>query len=610
MASTNEAARFLDYYLDDSVESEYAVMLSAPWGAGKTHFIKSYLDARAAGLPPKEQPGYLYASLYGVASVGAIHDQFFAQAHPHLSSKASRVIGSALSGAIEKFGGMKGTDQLVRDMLLKLDGNILVIDDLERCSMKVPDILGFINSLVEHEKLKVIILANEEEISGKEGYERQKEKLVGKTIQVKADSSEVLDKLTARLRTGLIREVVTRERTALLATFNGATHPNYRNLRAILEDFERLVEAVDVRLRDKPEAMKQLLLYMIATGGESRSGALDREALRLLRTSQFSTGLLSNKEISPVDKQFDQLKSRYPEVKWTDPIVSPEYLSELFFTGKIDADKINESLARHPEVAGHADIPAWRLLWDWTRLPKSEYGKAKTAFLNQLNERSLVHPGLILHAAGIIISLHQFGDQVLGEDCRVEQYFSDYVSCLLKLNTLQADTGAFGLGQTGAFGLGYSSSDTPEFQAIFNMMKKASDEVLRRKMQAVAEGYVERLAASPDNYSSLYEYGVQDGNYAATPFLQFIDVKEFAKLLIIDSCSNDQLFASLTNRYEHDFISRKALADEYDWTDSLKEELLRIIDTETAPFAQLLKLRVDYYFGKIGEGIGRSTAET
>ncbi|RYF47935.1 MAG: hypothetical protein EOO38_11155, partial [Cytophagaceae bacterium] len=157
MASTNEAARFLDYYLDASVESEYAVMLSAPWGAGKTHFIKSYLDARAAGLPPKEQPGYLYASLYGVASVGAIHDQFFAQAHPHLSSKASRIIGSALSGAMEKFGGMKGTDQFARDMLLKLDGNILVIDDLERCSMKVPDILGFINSFVEHEKLKVII---------------------------------------------------------------------------------------------------------------------------------------------------------------------------------------------------------------------------------------------------------------------------------------------------------------------------------------------------------------------------------------------------------------------------------------------------------------------
>lgn len=609
MASTNEAARFLDYYLDASVESEYAVMLSAPWGAGKTHFIKSYLDARAAGLTPKEQPGYLYASLYGVASVGAIHDQFFAQAHPYLSSKASRIIGSALSGAIEKFGGMKRTDQLARDMLLKLDRNILVIDDLERCSMKVPDILGFINSFVEHEKLKVIILANEEEISGKEDYERQKEKLVGKTIQVKADPSEVLDKLTVRLRTHLVREVVTHERTALLATFNGSTHPNYRNLRAILEDFERLVEAVDVRLRDKPEAMKQLLLYMIATGGESRSGALDREALRLLRTSQFSTGLLSNKERSPADKQFDLLKSRYPEVKWTDPIVSPEHLSELFFTGKIDADKINESLARHPEVAGHVDIPAWRLLWDWTRLSKGEYETAKTALLSQLDERSIIYPELILHAAGIIISLRQFGDPVLGEDCSAEQYFSDYASCLLNSNTLLAGTGAFGLGGTGALGLGYSSSDTPEFQAIYSMMKKATDEVFHRQMQTVARGYVELLAASTDNYSSLYEYGVQDGNYAATPFLQFIDVKDFAKLLIIDSCSNEQLFASLIKRYEHDHMSRKALADEYDWTDSLKAELLRIISTETAPFAELLKLRLDYYFGKIGEGIGRPTAE-
>ncbi|MBI6711002.1 hypothetical protein ACTACM_00935 [Pseudomonas fragariae (ex Marin et al. 2024)] len=191
----------------------------------------------------------------------------------------------------------------------------------------------------------------------------------------------------------------------------------------------------------------------------------------------------------------------------------------------------------------------------------------------------------------------------------MEQFFSDYVSCLLNSNTLQSFTGEFGMGGTGALGLGYSSSDTPEFRAIYSMMTKASDEVFRRQMQTVAGGYVERLASSTDNYSSLYEYGVQDGNYAATPFLQFIDVKDFAKLLIIDSCSNDQLFASLIKRYEHDFMSRKALADEYDWIDSVKAELLRIISTETVPFAQLLKLRVDYYFEKIGEGIGRSTAE-
>lgn len=153
---------------------------------------------------------------------------------------------------------------------------------------------------------------------------------------------------------------------------------------------------------------------------------------------------------------------------------------------------------------------------------------------------------------------------------------------------------------------GYQSCDIQQFRDIYAMVKNASEEVGRSRMQGVAAGYVARLAVGQDSYPSLYEYGVQVENYGGTPFLHHVPVEDFAQLLIVDSRSNDQLFASLAKRYEHDFAGHQALADEYNWTDDLKSRLLSNVEAEPVPFAQLLRARVGYYFELIGRGIGRS----
>lgn len=42
---------------------------------------------------------------------------------------------------------------------------VVIMDDLERCECPINEVLGYINSIIEHSKIKVIIVANEEEIS-------------------------------------------------------------------------------------------------------------------------------------------------------------------------------------------------------------------------------------------------------------------------------------------------------------------------------------------------------------------------------------------------------------------------------------------------------------
>lgn len=53
---------------------------------------------------------------------------------------------------------------------------LICFDDLERCGLPINEILGYINSLVEHNMCKVIILANEEEIGTVTLHQRLEEK--------------------------------------------------------------------------------------------------------------------------------------------------------------------------------------------------------------------------------------------------------------------------------------------------------------------------------------------------------------------------------------------------------------------------------------------------
>lgn len=607
----SQAANFLDYYLDSETDAPFAVMLRGPWGAGKSHFIKNYLDKRTEGLQVKKRHHYLYASLYGITSTSQITDQFFSQLHPALNSKALKILGTVASRALN---GYVGTDvnsgsenkSILQLMATKLDGRILVFDDLERCALPIGEVMGFINSFVEHEEMKVIVLANEEDIpeDQKETYTKQKEKLIGKTIEVKSDPNEVLNKLISDIRNPASKDIVSRERDCLLETFLSSKNINYRNLRAVIFEFERVVNVGDERLQASDEALKQLLLYMIATGNEYRSGSLSTENLSALPTTEYYRGLgLNGKSNSPQAAAFEELKSRYTQVKWSNPVIPPIILAELYKSGLIDIQAINEVLGQHPLVVGYSEAPAWRQLWSWTDLSKTEYLIAREKLVLQLLNKEHTHPGLLLHTAGIAIMLKDFGDDLLnGIDA--PRYFAEYLRDLTSQGKMLPDRTTFGFMSLAYAGLGYPCHESPEFQFIQKAAKIATEIACAKQMKEVASGYIERLASSTEHYSSLYEHGFAQGNYADSAFLQHLPIEEFAALLIIDSSPNDRLFASLCRRYELLQQRSHNLRDEFEWLHRLKSYLEGLAAKESPPYQHLQELRIRYYFEQIENGTG------
>lgn len=185
----NEIVDILIDYVDESIYN-YAVMIDGEWGCGKTHFIKECLCSelekhekeKAKNQKDYRQKGIIYLSLYGVKSLEEVSKQIFMESYLAKTGKARAVIkkGTEITGtmlpmvfdAIKPITGLELKSKNVSKALggfLSIKDSILIFDDLERCNCPVNEILGYINTYVEHDGMKVIIVANQKEI-GKNAY--------------------------------------------------------------------------------------------------------------------------------------------------------------------------------------------------------------------------------------------------------------------------------------------------------------------------------------------------------------------------------------------------------------------------------------------------------
>ncbi|WP_100144100.1 P-loop NTPase fold protein [Shewanella carassii] len=195
----------LDYYL--SLPSpEYAFLLCGEWGVGKTHFIDAYIKNKSG-----ENLKLIKISLFGLKNISEINTNIFQKLHPLLGSKSARLAGNIIKGAfsmgvkldIDSDGDSESTLNTKLDKLdffeffsdKKKKEIVLVFDDLERSQISTVEVLGFINELVENSQTKVILIANEKVLNeGDNGdkYKDFKEKVIGKTFEIKHDFSSIL----------------------------------------------------------------------------------------------------------------------------------------------------------------------------------------------------------------------------------------------------------------------------------------------------------------------------------------------------------------------------------------------------------------------------------
>lgn len=242
----NKYTEFIENYLiNDKTKS--AIMLIGGWGTGKSFYIQNVLKPY---LEDKNTDCCIIVSLYGLNDLKEISKAIYFEArtkkfiskitnHKILqeaeSQASAKIVGKTIAKGITSFFNidLTGSEDDLQRLYesIDLNGKLIILEDLERTNIPIKDVLGYVNNLVEQDGVKVLLVANEEEILKSEEvvvgkdktgedqkewrwtietqeYLKTKEKTVSDTIPYICDYFETIENILEQFKCQEIEELL------------------------------------------------------------------------------------------------------------------------------------------------------------------------------------------------------------------------------------------------------------------------------------------------------------------------------------------------------------------------------------------------------------------
>lgn len=168
--NNEELNKYIKHYLEKD-KSKSAIMLTGTWGIGKSYYIQNEL---IPFLQDKCNHKCVAVSLYGLKSLSDISKSIYLELRTKpLKSKSEiattgRLIAKTLAkGVISYFGvDLTSTEEEMQTLYESIDlsKTLIILEDVERSQIDILDLLGYVNSLVEQDGVKILLIANENEI--------------------------------------------------------------------------------------------------------------------------------------------------------------------------------------------------------------------------------------------------------------------------------------------------------------------------------------------------------------------------------------------------------------------------------------------------------------
>ena len=169
-----ELNNYIKHYLEED-KTHTAIMLTGEWGSGKTYYVENVLAPFLKSENKKNR--CIVISLYGLENISDISKSIYMELRMKALEKNSEVkaTGKLIAKTIVKgVAGILGIDaNMSEDDLqnlyssIDLSDKLLIFEDLERTNIELVKLLGYINNLVERDGVKLLLVANENEILNK-----------------------------------------------------------------------------------------------------------------------------------------------------------------------------------------------------------------------------------------------------------------------------------------------------------------------------------------------------------------------------------------------------------------------------------------------------------
>ena len=603
---------YLNYYCNLTNSPQFAILIKGKWGCGKSWFINQYIQKQKG----KKNP--VYVSLYGINDFSQLEDALFQQTHPILSSKNVTIAGKIIKGLLSKWvinfdvnsdrtldGNIQPSvsDIIRKDWYdptsIKDDSqyNLLVFDDLERCGIDIESILGYINTFVESEHLKVVIIADEDKINEQEPnkYKKIKEKVIGKTFEIESDLKGALTNFLNKIDNNEAREYLSKNFHIIEDFYNKGECKNLRTLNQIILDFERIFDALPEKAKSYSELVQDVLELLIVFSIEVYQGRLEAKQISTISSEKIAEEQYKLKKMNENDFKnrrengkeefiFTEIFAKYGYLRFSfrfeEIFPNLGWWQDFFDKGIVDQKKLEELLPNSKYFLDET-TPNWIKLWHYEQLSDDDFEKLIDLVGSEYQNRDYDDLRIIKHITGLFLKFSEVGlypktkEDIL-DDAKL------YINDLKDSNRLEfnspEDEGLLG---KQAYSLGFQCQEAEEFKKLCEYIKQSKNKVKIKTAPDAAKKLLKIMQTDTYEFSSMICLNEANNiemlkeDYSDFPIFIYMSANEFVEtILTLENIEIRHVFFSLKKRYA---IQIKELNVEIDFLREVQKILLQEI---------------------------------
>ena len=523
---------------------------------------------------------HAYVSLFGISDFAQVEDSILFQLHPKVVTAAKRanVVAGTISAVASvcgrSFPASAGDLKQILRTLKRPEKLVVCFDDLERAAMPVTQLLGCINNFIEHWRAKVIILCNEQEILGAKGgqkkaaaaYQREKEKIVGRTLKLNAEQKQIFDRFisTAFEAQGNV-PLTEAHKTKFRQIYDISEIQNLRVLRFALSLTAIALAEVN-KLRPNEAALAERIIdIFFPLALEAQYGRLPlKDAVAILRDRDLTISLIAS-HMQPAESESDPreaFRRRYRLNVLVNPYLCSAALANLLEFGVVNEKELMAEFGPE-DRSKRASLPVLQRFASPWELEDQEFTRILHDSLKELRSGKFNEWSVILSNVRFL----EGADRVQASDIPIKDMQEAFDAGLKVL----ADNNSFIPPLPGADHP--QQNDGEVTKACINKLNATGATVRKTETKTQFIKALEALAADNADATLLADlitagHGEESGNH---PISDFITTEDLASAF--SNASNRakrQLSFAVEARYKMD--SRRINKD-CNWLNELKDRL-------------------------------------
>jgi KAP family P-loop domain len=598
----NEAARgALEEYLIRPSPG-YALLIDAPWGAGKTYFIDHVTNH-------KTDKEILYVSLYGVSTTEQFDWALVRAIQPFADSSASKYakIAKDVASGVKFFGVSIDLSKVsLTEVILEKLPETLIFDDLERCHLLPNKLFGLLNRFVEHQGKRIILVANSGKHPDKQAFDTRKEKLIGRTITIEADPEAAIESFWRDVPEGVGKTFLKENKSPLIRVFRQAGHNNLRLFRQSLMDAARFIELLPDEVRKNEAATDLLIRTFLALSMALAGGEITLEDLA--RRNEYRSFV--DEKDSHETKSLKTLMERHPDCDiqgYHNSILPTDLGVALIGRGFVTAEQVEASISGNYQLFAEEKIslPDWVRLWNWWKESENEAACVLQQVEAQLSRDEIHNPSEILQIYGAQ-KFMQFWGAISGNPTDLVTKFVTIIRRLESKKLLSPfvpdslHSSGYGYSFEGgriSYG-GYSFDLNENSLSVVETMQAAQKSLFDQALPSNIDKLIDEIPGDPNAFALLFTFDSRKSNFSQLPVLQHSSASKFAKVLfdLITERREEALIICKPLK-ERNEANRTEFAPEQEWLQRVGQEVWQLAQTHTPLLQGQIRIFLNWQLG-------------